>query len=82
LCVLASIVIVRVVNTDSRNRLVLRGQLYNADCKDKGNTLRPYLPEKKTVVVLKTLVFERAWAPSSVHPRLIKSCLPLTSHTW
>ena len=37
----------------SRNLLVLRGQLYNADCKDKSNTLKP---EKKTVVVLKTLV--------------------------
>ena len=62
--------------------LVLRGQLYNTDCNDKGNTLRPYLREKKTVVVLKTLVFERAWAPSLVHPCVIKSCLPLTSRTW
>ena len=29
-------------------------------------TQKPYLPEKKTVVVLKTLVLERAWAPSLV----------------
>ena len=74
-CKLASCV-VRVVATDSRNRLVLRGQLYIADCKDEGNTLKPYLPEKKTVVVLKTLVLERAWAPSLVHPRVINLCLP------
>ena len=33
---------------------VIHGQLYIADCKDEGNTLEPYLPEKKTVVVLKT----------------------------
>ena len=60
----ASLVIVRVVDTDSRNRPVL----YIADCKDDGNVLKPYLPEKKTVVVLKTLVLERAWVPSLVHP--------------
>ena len=46
-------VVVRVVATDSSNRLVLRGQLYITDCKDEGNTLKPHLPEKKTVVVLK-----------------------------
>ena len=51
---------VQVVTTDSRNRLVLRGQLPIADCKDEGNTLKPYLPEKKTVVVFKTLVLEHA----------------------
>ena len=27
------------------------------------NTLKPYLPEKKTAVVLKTLVLEHAWVP-------------------
>ena len=37
---------------------------YVADSKDEGNTLKPYSPEKKTVVVLKTLVRERAWAPA------------------
>ena len=42
--------------------------IYNADRKDKGNTFKPYLREKKTVVVLKTLVFERAWASGLVHP--------------
>ena len=36
----------------------------DANCKDEGNTLKPYLPEKKTVVVSKTLVLERAWVPS------------------
>ena len=76
------IVVVRVIATASRNRLVLRRQLYNADCKDEGNTLEPYLPEKKTVVVLKTLVLECAWVPSLVHPHAIKSCLPLTSRMW
>ena len=50
LCVVkASIVIVRVVTTESRNRLVLRGQLYIVDCKDEGNMLKPHLPGKKTV---------------------------------
>ena len=43
---LTSIVVVRVVAADSRNQLVLCGQLYVADCKDEGNTLKPYLPEK------------------------------------
>ena len=42
-------VVVRVVATDP---LVIRGQLYIADCKDEGNTLKPYLPEKKTVVAI------------------------------
>ena len=47
--------------TDSRKVLVLRGQLYITDCKDEGNTLVTFnLPEKKTAVILKTLVFERA----------------------
>ena len=39
---LASVVVVRVVTADSRNQLVLCGQLYVADCKDEGNTLKPY----------------------------------------
>ena len=79
-CVLqASVVVVRLVATDSRNRIVLRGQLYIGDCKGEGNTLKPYVAEKKTVVVFKTLVLERAWAPNLVHPRVFKSCLPLTS---
>ena len=39
---------------------------YIIDCKDEVNTQKPYLPEKKTVVVLKTLVLERAWVPSLV----------------
>ena len=42
----ASIVVVRVVATDSRKQLVLRGQLYITDCKDDGNTLKPYLSER------------------------------------
>ena len=62
------------VGAASRNLLVLCGQLYNADCKDKGNTLNPYLPEKKSVVVLKMPVFEHAWAPGLVYPRVNKSC--------
>ena len=66
-------VVVRVVAIDS----ILHGQLYIADCKDEGNTLKPYLPKKKTVVVLKMLVRECAWAPSLVHPRELY--LPLTS---
>ena len=45
---------------------ILHGQLYIIDCKDEGNTQKPYLPEKKTVVVLKTLVLERAWVPCMV----------------
>ena len=69
-------VVVQVVAAASKNRLVLCGQLYNADCKDKGNTLKPYLPEKKSVVVLKTLVFEHAWVPGLVYPRVNKSCYP------
>ena len=40
---LASIVVVRVVTTDSRNRLVLHEQPYIADCKDEGNILKPYI---------------------------------------
>ena len=51
------------------------------DCKDEGNILKSYLPEKNTVVVFKTLMFEHVWVPSLVHPRIIKLCLPLTSHT-
>lgn len=47
---------------------ILHGQLYIANCEDEGNTLKPHLSEKKTVIVLKTLVFERAWAPGLVHP--------------
>ena len=66
--VCCKIVVVQVVATDSRNRIVLHGQLYITDCKDEGNTLKPYLPEKKTLVVLKTLVLECAWAPRLVHP--------------
>ena len=81
LCVVASVVIVQVVDTASRNRPVLRGQLYIADCKDEGNTQEPYLPEKTTMVVLETLVLERVWVPSLVHPGVIKPCLPLTSRT-
>ena len=30
-------------------------------------TLKQYLSEKKTVVVLKTLVIERVWKPGLVH---------------
>ena len=35
----------------SLTRLVLHEQQYIADCKDEGNTLKPYIPEKKTVVL-------------------------------
>ena len=45
---------------------------YNANCKNKGKTLKQYLREKKTVVVLKTLVFECVWAPSLV--QVVFSC--------
>ena len=51
-----------------------------ADCKGEGNTLKPYLPEKKTVVVSKTLVLKCVWVPSLVHPHIIKSCLPDVTH--
>ena len=63
--------------------LLYGGQLYMyiAYCKDKGtcNALKPYLPTKKTVVVLKTVVLERVWVADLVHPCIIKSSLPLTS---
>ena len=36
MCCKASVVVARVVATASRNRLVLRGQLYNTDHKYKG----------------------------------------------
>ena len=65
------------VGAASRNLLVLCGQLYNADCKDKGNTLiKAIFTKNKTVVVLKMLVFECAWAPSLVHPHVIKLFYP------
>ena len=80
-CELASIVSVRVVDTDSRNRLVLHGQLYIADSNDEGNTLKPYSSEKKTVVVLETLVLEHACASNLVQPHIMKSYLPLMPHT-
>ena len=48
-------VLVSIVDTDSRNRLVLQGQLCIIN---KGNTLKPYLPEKKTAIVLNTPVLE------------------------
>ena len=38
--------------------LFLSSGLYIADCKDKSKILKPYLPKKRTVVVLKTLVLE------------------------
>ena len=61
------------VGTPSRNLLVL----YNADCKDKGNTLiKAIFTENKSVVVLKMLLFECAWAPSLVHPHIIKLFYP------
>ena len=61
-------VVVRVAATDSRNRLVLRRHIYIADYKDVGNTLKPLLPETKTVVIFKALVLERMLAPSRVYP--------------
>ena len=66
-----------------KNQLVLCGQLYIADCKDKGacNTLKPYLPKEKTVVVLKVLLLKRVWVPGFVHPCVIKLCVPLMPHT-
>ena len=75
ICKLVSSLFELPLSTDSRNRLVLRGQVYIADYKDEGNTLKPHLPENKTVVVFKALVFECAWAPSFVHPCIIKLCL-------
>ena len=69
--VLLASFVVGVVATDSRNRLVLRGQLhvYSADCKDKGNihVLNPYLSKKKTVtvVVLKRLCLNVHGHPAS-----------------
>ena len=77
-CVLyASIVIDQVVNADSRNQLDLCGQLCIADSKDKGNAMKAYLPEKKTVLAFKSLVLEHVWTPSLVHPCVINLCLPL-----
>ena len=67
-----SVTVVQVATIDSRNGLVLHGQLYITDCKDEGNTLKPYSPEKKTGAVLKMLVRQRAWVPSLVHPHIIK----------
>ena len=65
------------VGAASRNLLVLRGQLYNADCKDKGKALiKAIFTKNKTVVVLKMLVFECAWVPSLVHPHIIKLFYP------
>ena len=73
-CVLyPSVIVVQVVATASKNRLVLVGQLYNADCKYEGDRLKPYLPEKMTVVVLKMLVFECAWAPSLLYARIVST---------
>ena len=46
---------------DSRDRLVLHGQLYVTNYKYEGYTLKPYLPENKIVVVLKVLILECAW---------------------
>ena len=47
-CVLqASVIVVRVVTTDSRNQLLLCGQLHMTECKDEGNKLKSYLPEDK-----------------------------------
>ena len=43
-------IVVQVVATASRNWLVLHGQQYNTHCKDEGNTLKLYLPEKNTVL--------------------------------
>jgi len=43
---------------------------------NEGNAPKPYLPANKTVVVLKTLVLEHAWAPGLVHPHVIN---PLTT---
>ena len=62
------VTIVQVVEIDSRNLLVL---LCITDCKYKGNPLKPYLPKKMTVAVLKMLVLECARAPSLVNPSLI-----------
>ena len=54
--VVASIVIDQVVDTNSINQITFCGQLYVANCKDKGNTLKPYLSEQKIVEVLKALM--------------------------
>ena len=39
----------------------------------KVTQLKPCLPEKKTVVVLKTLVCERVWVPSLVYPHVVST---------
>ena len=52
------------VDTDSKNQLVLRGRLHITACKDEGSTLKPYLVEKKTVVVSKVLMLESAFVPA------------------
>ena len=62
----ASDAVDRVVDADSRNQLVLHGPLYIST-------------QRKTLVVLKMLVLECVWEPCLVHPRMIKSCLPLLS---
>ena len=56
LYVVASIAIDQVVDTNSINQIAFCGQLYIADRKDKGNTLKPYLSEQKIVEVLKALM--------------------------
>ena len=71
--------VVQIVNTDSRNRLVLCEELYIAGSKDKGNTLKPYI--YLNTVVLKMVVLEHPWVPSLVYPCVIKLCLPLIQHT-
>ena len=42
-----SVTVVQVAAIDSRNGLVLHGQPHITDCKDEGNTLKPYIHPKK-----------------------------------
>ena len=58
---------------------------YHADCKDEDYYLiitKAILTWKEDCSGLETLVRQRAWAPSLLHPHVIKSSLPLTSHMW
>ena len=47
--------------------------LYIFNNKDEGNTLKPYLPEMKTAVVLKVFLLECAWVPGLVHPSMLSA---------
>ena len=65
------------VDTDSRNWLVLHRQLYITYCENEGNTLKPYVLKRSLESMLECM-----WMPGLVHPCMIKSCLPFLSRMW